>query len=102
MWVSYRDLERDLRPGDKVRIVEEWVVDEYGYARWCSTGDMDQYLDHVMTIDYVYDDNSCEMIEDDLRWIWFPEMIASVYVHDESPLDDVTSWQNTSLCSLFE
>ena len=102
MWVSYRDLERDLRPGDKVRIVHEWVRDSYGDARWNLSGGMDQYLGRVMTVDYVYSDSSCEMIEDGLLWNWFPEMFDSVYIPDANPLDDVSAWQNPSLCSLFD
>lgn len=105
MWVLYSDLGRRLRRGDKVRIVNEWVSTPLRPPRWNISGGMDGYLGNVMTVDYVYDrpdESYYDMREDHGAWTWFQEMIDSVYVPDEVPLDDVSAWQNPSLCNLFD
>ena len=107
MWVSYSDLGRDLRPGDKVRIVDEWVVGSSGIFRHNFSGQMDKWLGSVVTISSVHSPYAgmsgyYRIAEDCEKWSWFPEMISCVYVLDTKPLDDVSAWQNPSLCSLFD
>lgn len=105
MWVLYSELWRDLRPGDRVRIVDEWVSAPSHTPRWNISGGMDRYLGNVMTVDYVYDhpdESYYDMREDHGAWTWFREMIDSVYIPDATPLDDVSAWQTPSLCNLFD
>lgn len=105
MWVSYSDLGRDLRPGDRVCIVDKWRPNKEGVFWQSPAGDMDCWLGQSMTVALVSDGwirDEVTMVEDDGVWTWFPEMFDSVYIPDATPLDDISSWQNLSLCSLFD
>lgn len=65
---------KELRPGDKVKIVSKKTKSSDGRDRWSVLGKMDKYLGKTMTVELVRS-VFVDMREDDGCWCWFPEMI---------------------------
>lgn len=65
---------KELRPGDKVKIVEKKTMSKDGHDRWNDYGKMDKYLGKTMTVKLIRG-TFVDMCEDGGYWAWFPEMI---------------------------
>ena len=65
---------KELKPGDKVKIVSKRTKNADGRDRWSIFGKMDKYLGKTMTVKLVRS-AFVDMREDDGCWCWFPEMI---------------------------
>jgi hypothetical protein len=66
-----RRIEKMLRVGDKIKVVDEWIGFDHG-----DDDDIDSYLGEWLTIYYIEVD--CEYVlinEDRGNWQWYPEMI---------------------------
>ena len=83
---------RDLYPGCKVRIVNQWAPS----CHQAPSGDMDRWLGSVMTVQEITSKGYVIMEEDagngpayqNGHWRWFPAAIAEV-LGDIPPIDEL-------------
>ncbi len=92
----------DLRPGMKVKIVDQWGL---GCGE-SSDGRMDHWLGQIVTIQKIYSPYFAFIEEDEAigeRWFWYPEAIDHI-VHDDELLpgdEDFSIASDDAFLSLF-
>lgn len=105
--VPIQELGRRLQPGDRVVVRSDLGEGQNRYAMphnpdyvLRAVGDMMNLRGKIVTIRNAYSDYI--KIEDDM-WNWMDEMFEGVVIDTPADCDDdVSGWDNTSICDLFD